>query len=283
MVDVIRVLKDQERFQADLARAEGRPPRDGGDWLASHPTNDERLRQVTDIAAKYDRKGGWGDDGRARYLRAIDGMPFGDSREQGVVRGRDFIHEPLGFAMTAPVGWKVRNASDSLALVTPQGDAGLLVQPVPPQAGTSHEEILRNGLKAQQGRTERITINGMAATRYVGTVSTQQGSKPVEATVVSGPSGRNYVFLYVARDDRALQAARAGLREAESSFRAVTSADRAAARPWLVRTLPLPRGGFAELAARSPLGVGAERQLRLLNGAYSGGQPQPGQLVKVID
>ena len=28
------------------------------------------------------------DDGRARYLKAIDGLPFGDSAQQGLVRGR---------------------------------------------------------------------------------------------------------------------------------------------------------------------------------------------------
>ena len=210
-------------------------------------------------------------------------MPFGESREQGVVRGRDFIHEPLGFAMTAPPGWKVRNSSDSLALVSAQGDAGLMVQTVPPQAGTGHEEILRNGLKAEQGRTERRTINGMQATHYVGSVRTQQGSRPVEATVVSGPGGRNYVFLWAARDAAALQAARGRLQEAESSFRALTPADRAAARPWVLRAVPYPRGGFAELAPRSPLPGDAARALRLLNGVYAGGEPKPGQLVKTVE
>ncbi len=286
MVDVIGVLKDQERFQADAARAEGRAPREGGDWLASHPTSDQRLQQITAIAAKYGTgaaKGGYGDDGRARYLRAIDGMPFGDSREQGVVRGRDFIHEPLGFAVTAPAGWKVRNAADSLALVNAQGDAGLLVQTVPPQAGASHEDILRDGLKAEQGRTERSSINGMPATHFAGTVRTQQGTRPVEATLVTGPAGRTYLFLWASRDERALQAARGQLREAESSFRAVTAADRAIARPWLLRAVPYPRGGFAELAGRGPLGAGAVQRLRLLNGVYAGGEPQPGQLVKVVE
>jgi predicted Zn-dependent protease len=72
------------------------------------------------------------------------------------------------------------------------------------------------------------------------------------------------------------------LREAESSFRPLTAADRAAARPWTLRTVPYPRGGFRELARQSPL-PDAEQQLRLLNGAYAGGEPAPGQLVKVVE
>ena len=54
MVDVITVLKNQERFAADQARAEGRAPRQGGDWLASHPSNDQRLQEITRIAARYE-------------------------------------------------------------------------------------------------------------------------------------------------------------------------------------------------------------------------------------
>jgi hypothetical protein len=66
--------------------------------------------------------------------------------------------------------------------------------------------------------------------------------------------------------------------------RAMTAADRAAARPWRVQTVPYPRGGFAELAKASPLpGPRAEAQLRLLNGVYGGGaEPKPGQTVKVV-
>jgi len=71
------------------------------------------------------------------------------------------------------------------------------------------------------------------------------------------------------------------LREAEGSFRAMTAQDIAAARPWLLRTVPYPRGGFAELANASPI-TSAERQLRLINGYYGGGEPKPGQTVKVV-
>jgi predicted Zn-dependent protease len=46
--------------------------------------------------------------------------------------------------------------------------------------------------------------------------------------------------------------------------------------------VPYPRGGFRELARQSPL-PDAEQQLRLLNGAYAGGEPAPGQLVKVVE
>jgi predicted Zn-dependent protease len=119
MVDVIGVLKNQEQYAADQARAEGRQALTGGNWLSSHPSNDQRLADIRQYAARY--QGQYGDDSRARYLQAIDGMVFGDSREQGVVRGRNFYHEDLGIALTAPAGWQVQNSPEAITLVN--GDA----------------------------------------------------------------------------------------------------------------------------------------------------------------
>jgi predicted Zn-dependent protease len=101
---------------------------------------------------------------------------------------------------------------------------------------------------------------------------------------VSGPQSRNYLMLYAARDANALRRSAAAMNETERSFRPLGAADRAAARPWMVRIVPYPRGGFAELARRSPLPERADAQLRLLNGVYSGGrEPRLGEPVKVIE
>jgi predicted Zn-dependent protease len=84
-----------------------------------------------------------------------------------------------------------------------------------------------------------------------------------------------------AKDARALERARAQIRAVEGSFRALTAQDRAAAKPWGIKTAPYPRGGFAELAKTSPIAQ-PEQQLRLINGYYGGGEPKLGQLVKVV-
>ena len=68
----------------------------------------------------------------------------------------------------------------------------------------------------------------------------------------------------------------------EASFRALTAQDRTAARPWIVKLVSYPKGGFAELAKTSPID-NPEKQLRLINGYYAGGEPKPGQVVKVIE
>jgi predicted Zn-dependent protease len=160
-----------------------------------------------------------------------------------------------------------------------------MVKTVPPDAGSTHDAILRKVFKPTELRTDARTLNGLAATHAVGTRRTAQGrTQAFEATIVTGPTDQHYALLYAARDGAAMQRAAAGLREAESSFRALSAADRAAAKPWTLKTVPFPRGGFAELARRSPLPTRAEQQLRLLNGVYSSsGDPQVGQPVKIVE
>jgi predicted Zn-dependent protease len=285
MIDVIQALKSQEQFAADSAKADGKPAPSGSNWLSSHPANDKRLADIKTFATKFQAQDRYGDDGRARYLQAIAGMTFGDSAEQGLVRGRNFYHPGLGIALTAPPGWRIQNAPEAIAVVNGEGDAGLIVRQVPPKDGSSHDEVIRNVLKPVDGRTEKRSLHGLAATHFSGTARNDQGqTRPITLTLVTGPGERTYWMQYAAKDAAARQRATAGLTETESSFRAMTAADRAAARPWTVQTVPFPRGGFGELARSSPLPPArAEAQLRLMNGAYGGGEPKPGQPVKVVN
>jgi predicted Zn-dependent protease len=281
MVDVIAVLRDQERFAMDRARAEGKQVQQGGGYTSTHPANDKRLTDITAISQRY--TGRYVDEGRQRYLQAMQGVNFGDSREQGVVRGRTFYHEPMGFVFTAPQGWKIDNDSDSLTFIAPDGTAGLIVNPVPAKAGNTHEEILKNAVKAVSGRTEARNLNGFRATHFQGLRAGDQGRQErITTTIVTGPNNTNYALIYAAKDDAAFGRHQAGLRETEASFRAITQADRGPATPYALRLVAYPRGGFAELARSSPLGADAERQLRLLNGFYGGGEPKVGDVVKVV-
>jgi predicted Zn-dependent protease len=158
-----------------------------------------------------------------------------------------------------------------------------LLKPVPPAAGKTHAEVIRNGFKPTQGKSEAATLNGLQATRFTGArVNAQGQAQGLEFTLVSGPENRMYVLQYAAKDAATLQVNRSVLREAESSFRAMTAQDKQAAKPWNIRLVTYPKGGFAELAKRSPL-PNAEQQLRLLNGVYGGGEPKPGQKVKQVE
>ncbi len=285
MVDVIHVLKNQERFAAEQARLEGRSAPSGSSWLASHPSNDQRLSQISQTALQYAGADGksYQDDGRARYLAAIDGIAYGESAEQGLSRGRNFYHPGLGFALTAPVGWKIQNGAEALILSNPEQDAGLVLRPVPAKFNGSHEQILRQLLpQAEQVQVDKLSLNGLPASHINAVQRNAQGQRQaLPITLISGPNKANYMLIYRARDANAMARASRRMQEAEASFRAMTAADRTAAKPWLLRSTTLPAGGFAQLAKTSPLGERAEAQLRLLNGALDS-DPKPGQKVKIV-
>ena len=282
MVDVINVLKNQDRFAADLARSQGRPAPAQNSWLSSHPSSDQRLDAITRLAAQYKTGAAYNDEGRARYQQILEGMAFGESAEQGLTRGRNFYHTGLGFALTASEGWRIQNEADQITLVNNAGDAGLIVKIAPPDAGKTHDEIIRKLINPSTGRAERAQINGLAATRFTGTVAGKNGQpQGTELTLITSPQGAVFIFIHAARDAATLQRNRTQMLETENTFRALTAADKAAARPWMVRSVMMPRGGFAELARTSPL-ANPEQQLRLINGVYPAGDVQPGLPVKTV-
>ena len=282
MIDVINVLKNQERFAAELAQSQGRSAPEQNSWLSSHPSNEQRLDAITLLAAQYKTAAAYNDEGRARYQQILEGMAFGESAEQGLTRGRNFYHTGLGFALTAANGWRIQNEPDQITMVSSAGDAGLIVKMAPPDAGKTHDEIIRKLINPSTGRAERAQINGLAATRFTGTVATKDGqAKNTELTLITSPLGNVFLFIHAAKDAAALQRSRAQMLETENTFRALTAADKAAARPWTVRAALMPRGGFAELAKTSPLS-NPEQQLRLINGVYPAGDVKPGLAVKTV-
>jgi predicted Zn-dependent protease len=286
MIDVIRMLKNQEQFAAETVRSERRtaPPR--GNWLASHPSSDKRLEDIRQTALlNHDPQA---NNGRERYLKAIDGIPFGESREEGVIRGQQFFHEPMGFTLTAPTGWRIKNTSEALIMTNGAADAALIMRTVPADAGATHADILRTIFNPINGRTAQAIINGFAATTFVGTARVKEGGQDVlqqvDVTLLTGPEKHTYLFLHAAKSADALQREREILLAAEKTFRAINDKDRSLARPWKIRLAAFPQGGFAQLAKRSAATLPhAEAQLRLMNGAYPDGVIKAGTQVKMVE
>ncbi|MEE9551515.1 MAG: M48 family metalloprotease, partial [Gammaproteobacteria bacterium] len=97
MLRVIRVLKNQELFETQLAKAEGREPRIYHGLFSTHPDNDTRLQGVIAHAGKF-QKTQSSYTGREGFMEKIDGMVFGDNTREGILRGLKFYHPDLGFA-----------------------------------------------------------------------------------------------------------------------------------------------------------------------------------------
>ncbi|MHB1143471.1 MAG: M48 family metalloprotease [Thiobacillus sp.] len=275
MIDVIGVLKNQELFAAEQARRDGRQPRTYHGTFDTHPGNDARLRQVVGEANQYTVANPR--EGRSDYLHKMAGVFFGDSPDQGVIRNNALLHEKLGLAIQFPPGWRVQNRPDRVAALSPQGDALVELQ-----QGPKHDrplETLQKGVKLDAGaRYDSGSLSGYPAAFAAGA---QQGKPVVAAAVVF--NGTQYLIAGMAKDKPAYDRERNALRAAINSFRAITPAERQAARPYVLQLVTAQSGmTMAALARQSPLGTGAESQLRLMNALYPDGEPKPGQLLKIV-
>jgi predicted Zn-dependent protease len=278
MVKVVGVLKNQELFDAEVAKAEGRQPRAYHGLFASHPDNDTRLQQVVGEAARY--KQATTHTGREEFLRRVDHLIFADSPKQGVLRNNYFYHAELGLAMRFPPGWRVRNGPQNVAATSPGGGDAFMDLRAGGAAQGSPEEVLRKRLKLGSGaRVTPTEVNGLTAA-------------VVNLTLSGGPTRVMCVFLdktafliaAQARTAAAFSQYQDEIQSSLMSFHAITSEERSFARPLRLRVITAQPGiTFAELARRSPLGRFAEGHLRVINGLYPAGEPVAGQPLKIVE
>ncbi|HQT30466.1 MAG TPA: M48 family metalloprotease [Thiobacillus sp.] len=276
MIAVIGMLRDQALFAAEQARREGREPHSSfHGTFDTHPGNDARLKQVVDASNQY--RVAAPREGRAEYLQKIDGLVFGDSPAQGIVRDNMLLHAQLGFAIQFPPDWRMSNKADRVLARSPQGDAVLELQRGP--KGSQPLATLQNGLKLDPGaRFDNGTLSGFPAAFAAGT---QQGKPVVVASVVFKEA--QYLIAGMTRDKPVYDRERTVLRSAINSFHAITPAERRAAQPGVLKTISARPGmTMASLAKSSVLGGDAESQLRLLNHLYPAGEPKPGQRLKIV-
>lgn len=277
MIKVVGVLKNQELFDAEMAKAEGRETRAYHGLFASHPDNDTRLQEVVREAAKF--KSTENRVNRESFLRSLDRMVFADSPAQGIVRNNNFYHPDLGLTLNFPVGWRIQNNTQNVAAASP--DQGALIDlRSAGRAEGSPADVLRKILKLGTGST--VTPLAIGALPAAVTEATLSGKPTRIAVVFLGNSA--YAIGLQAKDAAAYNRHKAALETAMSSFHAITTQERALAKPLRLRVVTVQAGQtFASIARTSPLGKFAENHLRVINGLYPSGEPVAGQLLKIIE
>jgi predicted Zn-dependent protease len=289
VIKMLSVLKNQELFEMDRAKAEGREPQIYHGVFSTHPSADQRLQQAVAVAGSpFIKEGeGHGKIGRDEYLKRIDGMPFGTSRQQGIIRENRFYHADLNLTMAFPKDWTVLNQPTRLLALTKTKDQMIqFVSDKQPDKLTPKEYLE----KELRGRTLHMGApfdsNGMKG--Y--TVVTKSGS-PLDGG--SGPV--RYVALY--RDKSvyvfacASRSSQDGVPAGDRIFlsmaqtlRPLKASEFPLAEPYVIRTITADANTrMADLAKESPLTKYAEAQLRLINDLYPKKEPKAGDPVKIIE
>jgi predicted Zn-dependent protease len=286
MIDVVRLLKNQETFEIQMARQEGREPRIYHGLFSTHPDADTRLQEVVAAAGKN----GTGDptrpDGRDEYLKRIDGMPLGPSREQGVVRGSRFYHGTLGVTIAFPTGWKVQNLPTKVIATSPQKDAFLQVSAVPPGPGMQARDVLTRSLQGiPLSGGEPLRVNGLEGyTAVAREVGLPWGNRGPLRTAAIDCNGLTYLMNGGTRLASAFGTADPVLLSSIKTFRRLRDNELHLAEPNRITLVKaVPGTSIEALAAASPLERYPAERLRLLNDLYPNREPAAGQWVKVVE
>ena len=285
---VFKVFKAQEGFELKRAKDEGREPQIYHGVFSSHPSPDERSVQAAKGAANVTDtpEGGWIEN-RDQFMTAIDGLPYGSSRAQGIVRDNRFYHADMGITMAFPRGWHVDNERDRILAYTKNKDAIMQITTAPRAEKKTPREFLLGELKgASFMKGEELRVNGMEG--Y--TVVTRHGS-PLD----SGDGAVRWAVLY--RDKTAFifggasRSGTAGLPADDGLFvssiqtmRNLKPSEYPLAQPYRLKVIKAnEKTKLDDYTKQVPLDKYQKEELEMLNGLYPNGKVTPGQYVKVIE
>ncbi|RUY82739.1 M48 family metalloprotease, partial [Mesorhizobium sp. M7A.F.Ca.CA.001.10.2.1] len=246
------------------------------DFLATHPNTPQRI----DLAQRHARQfgaPGVGTRDRDSFLAGIDGLLYGDTPEEGYVRGETFLHPGLGVSFTVPDGFIIDNSAAAVTATGP-GDIAIRFDGVSIDKNRALTDYIRSGWVAGlvDSSVKQETINGNeAATAHAGAEGWQFDIAVIRA------GGQVYRLLTAAPS--ASTSLDTIARSVSGSFRILSAAEKAALKPLHIRVVTVQPG--QTMGSLSAQMVGVDRKLdlfRVLNALSPGAAVSAGDKVKIV-
>jgi len=220
-----------------------------------------------------------------RFFTVIDGMVYGDNPALGVRTGRQYTDIETGFVVRFPEDWRIINGNDYVTAIAPGNHAlmELQVAELGEDHGFTPKTYLERVIPMSGRRTGGLlSPNGFNGYTSVGEMDTLFGRKPVRVTVVFLQDNA-VVLLGTARSVDTFEQLDIFFLEASASLRPVSQVDRQLAAKLVVKVIRVGSElRWGDLIAQSPLVIGPETQLRLLNRLYPNGELQTGRPLKLV-
>ncbi len=275
-------LKAERELAAALA-GQAAGSADQFNILATHPRTTDRVERAVREVAKTVPPVAKPRIGISDYMRAIDGMYYDGDPENGLVKGRRFIHPKLRFAFEVPQGFSILNNADSIIGLGP-GDARIIFDLARRPDGVSLAHYVRGvwGTQLPLSAPERIVVDGIEGATAVARVKTQSGAKDLRLVALQyeGPTVARFMFVVPPRLSGQLDGA---LRRTIYSYRRLGAERARAARPFTLRTTRVKPGQTVKsFAARLPFPSHREARFRVLNGLALKEELEPGWWIKTV-
>ena len=246
------------------------------DFLASHPNTPQRIA-LAQRHARLVGPPGIGERDRDALLAGIDDMLFGDTPEEGYVRGQTFLHPGLGIAFSVPQGFVIDNSAAAVTAAGP-GDLAVRFDGVTLSQRTPLTDYIRSGWVSglDPASVRPLTVSGLQAARARASADGWQ----FDVTVIRAGSQVYRLLTAAPANSPALQPTADAVAR---SFKLLSDAEKAALQPLRIRVVTVPAGAtVASLAARMS-GVDRKQELfRVLNGLSAGASLSAGDKVKIV-
>ncbi|WP_165900010.1 M48 family metalloprotease [Borborobacter arsenicus] len=246
------------------------------DFLASHPNAPQRIELAQRHARQFDTPGSGVTD-RDSFLDGIDGLLFGDTPEEGYVRGTTFLHPRLGISFSVPAGFVIDNSAAAVTATGP-GDMAIRFDGVSIDGNMALTDYLRSGWVSglEDGTVRAETINGNEAA----VAKARADGWQFDVAVIRA-NGQVYRLLTAA--PVASTSLDAVARSVSGTFHVLSAAEKAALKPLRIRVVTVRPGQTIGTLAASMVGVDRKLDLfRVINGLAPGAAVSTGYRVKII-
>lgn len=279
---VAGMLSTLDRLDASQGSRKGVP-----NWLSTHPAPANRVEHVQQVIATIPDThpgAGMGERDRATFLQKVDGILFGDNPEEGIVRGNQFLHKDLRFALTFPQGWEVQNAPQQVVAKDPNADAFVLLQLVPQASGSIDQVAVGTMQKAgfqpvNGGRTQLHGLNAFVGT-YQGNMQGLGNTIVRAAHIVH--DGKVFLVAGLA-PQQLFQSVQTELDSSVGSFSPLSAQEAANLQPNRVDLYTVRQGDTWEsIASKAGEGTIKPSTLAIMNHQDPEQPPPPGARIKIV-
>ncbi|MEM7357560.1 MAG: M48 family metalloprotease [Pseudomonadota bacterium] len=272
MLGVLGVLKDQEVI-AGLEQGVG------GSYhglFSTHPRSDIRLREAIEQAGELPP--GEAYRGREKFRKMITGLVFGPNYTGNKRPDQErFTQKTLGITFVYPKDWSQVTKGANIILKDPEKTIQLKI---------SIEKTVDKSLNSQQVLEAKYPDDltdvekfDAEATKDLGTLA----RRPQQRVAVVQVGRNTYHFQGIAKNNQLTEEQDQALVEIIRSFRRATRQDLSPEEVKRIYYKRLEPGEtFASLSADRELGKHTEIYLRVMNGYYPKGEPEPGTYIKLV-
>lgn len=276
VIKVVTVLKNQEDFNTKVANQQ--PSYHG--LFATHPRNDSRLQQaIASVGALPASQATLVDN--EKFRSEMDGLVVGESqRTTGTGARNRYYQTLLGYTMVFPDNWTVTETPTTVAASSAEGDVALKVEVQRMQESLEPRLFIRDKLGiANLQKSEALEQFRLIG--YTGTTNANGMNQRI-AVIYLGP--RIFIFTGDIKDGEGADESDQLLLASIRTFRAIQANERFEGNESRIHYVQVAEGfTFAALARMYPVGNYPEETLRLINGYYPSGTPNPGDWIKIVE